>query len=181
MKGILLSLATFGAFIPCAMLASRALRVDRHARLFFGVILALSPVYALAYALLPPDLWFLPDSLLAGRPVIEAVLGYVLLLLNFHSFLNVFYGMNGGFSTCILSEIQKAGPQGLSTNSLVQLFQTPDGKDKIYAWRVPRLVETGYLLRDSQRDVYRLTAKGSFVARMTCCLQRLFATGERGG
>jgi len=181
MKGILLSLATLGMFIPSAMLASRVLRVDRHARLFFVLILALCPVYALAYRFLPPDLWCLPDTLVTRWPTLDALSGLIILLLNFHSFLNAFYGMNGGFSTCLLFEIRKSGPRGLSADSIVKLFQTPDGTDKIFAWRVPRLVETGYLLLDSQRGLYQLTAKSRWVACLTCHLQRIFATGEKGG
>ncbi|OGV61845.1 MAG: hypothetical protein A2498_11070 [Lentisphaerae bacterium RIFOXYC12_FULL_60_16] len=181
MKGIILSVACLIAFLPCAMFASRLLNVTRHARLFFKLLLVISLAYVVTFLALPSDLGYLPDSLVSHYTTMDGLLGYIMLWLNFHSFLTTFYGINGGFSMCLLYEIYRSGPQGLSTESLAHKFQTADGTDKIHAWRLPRLIETGYIAQDPGHSLYTLTAKGAWVARLTLWLHRIFAMRKKGG
>ncbi len=157
-------------------------RIERHSKLFWGAFAFWSPVYWIAYWVSPPDLCFLPRAWLAHPTWLDFTYGYVVFALNCHGLLDFFFTVNGGFSTCLLAEIYKAGPRGLSTADMIDMFvDTKDG-DKIYAWRLPRLVETGYLRMDQDCESvsYCLTKKGQFAAHCAQACKRVLNLG-RGG
>ena len=179
MKGLFVSIIIFVGYVLSCVLLSHVLRPKRHSMLFFPAALAWSPIYFLAYAFTPPDLGFLPASWLTPLRALDAGYGYVIFLLNAHSFIDYFFGFNGGFSTSLMLEIFRAGDHGLSTGELIGRYTHESGVDKIYGWRLPRLAETGYVAIDDA-GVCRLTPKGRTIARFTWMLKRFLNLGAGG-
>lgn len=179
MKGLFVSIIIFVGYVLSCVLLSHVLRPKRHSMLFFPAALAWSPIYFLAYAFTPPDLGFLPASWLTPLRALDAGYGYVIFLLNAHSFIDYFFGFNGGFSTSLMLEIFRAGNHGLSTGELIGRYTHESGVDKIYGWRLPRLAETGYVAIDDA-GVCRLTPKGRAIARFTWMLKRFLNLGAGG-
>ena len=130
--------------------------------------------------LTPADLGFLPRAWTASLPAVDLLYGLVVYFLNAHSYIDFFFAFNGGFSMSLMLELLQAGEKGLSTEEIISGYRLPDGGDKIYGWRLPRLEETGYITIDPQTNVCRLTAKGRVVAALTRILKRFLNLG-RGG
>jgi hypothetical protein len=180
MKGLIVSLAIFVLYVISTMLLAHVLKPKRHSKLFFPAAAAWSPVYFLVYFLTPADLGFLAPAWMAKPLWLDAVYGYVVFLLNAHSYIDFFFGFNGGFSMSLMLELLRSGERGLATANLVGRYRRADGVDTIYGWRLPRLAETGYIAMDPQSGVCRLTGKGRAVARLTWLLKRILNLGAGG-
>ena len=180
MKGLFISLLAFVGYVLTVAFCAHAVRVERYSKLFFSVFAAWTPLYFLAYAWTPADVWVLPASW-TGMPYrLDLWYGYALFAMNMHNVLDFFFGVNGGFSTCLLLEILKTGRKGLATEELISKFRRPDGTDKIYAWRLPRLAETGYIALDEASGSCALTAKGALAARVAWLGKRMLNLGAGG-
>lgn len=180
MKGLVISLALFVIYVLVTIILAHGLRVRQHARLFFYVALAFSPIYFILFALTPSDCFILPATWLSGTPWLDITVGYFVFLLNCHSYIDSFLGLNGGFSASLLLEMLRTGNQGLSTNTLVKRYFGADGTDKIIGWRLPGLEASGYIRQDGQTGIYQLTRKGLAIARLSLFLKRMLNLGAGG-
>ena len=141
-----------------------ACRPARPARLLALSYLLSLPFYFVTYWATSSHLGFLPSTWMSGAPIIDIIMGFVFFTLNFHSFLDFFFAVNGGLSACLLSVIHQNRDNGITPHELSAMFRSRQGYDKITAWRLPRLVQTGYLTNNPDTDQYRLTAKGHRMA-----------------
>lgn len=180
MKGLALSLALFVGYVLMTMLLAHALRPQRHLKLFGLSLLAFTLLYFLLYELTPGNAFILPAEWLSAKRWLDMTLGCIILLLNGHSYVDFFYGLNGGFSASLLLEIRRTEGHGASTEDLVRHYFRADGSDKIYGARLPDLEVGGYLRRDPQSELYQLTPKGLAIARLTWFLKRLLNLGAGG-
>jgi hypothetical protein len=176
MKGLLVSLLVFAAYVPLSAVLCHVLNIKRHGRLFFPMMGLSVPVYFAAYFLSPDDLGFLTPAWQATHRWVDALTGAVILVLNVHSFIDYFFAFNGGFSTSLMLLLRN-GPR--PTEELVAAYRGEDGLDKIYGWRIPFLLKKGYITIDDHR-VCRLTPRGVRAARIGIFAKRFLNLG-RGG
>jgi hypothetical protein len=180
MKGLLLSLAVFALYVVSTAVVSHVVRFERHSKLFLPALAVWLPIYVVFYFLTPRTLGILPDNWIATYPTIDVLYGAFVLILNAHSYMDFFFGFNGGFSTSLMARLMRAGPTGLHFDEVTAGYRLPNGSDKIMAWRLPRLVETGYLVIDPLTQQCWLTAKGRLVARIGQLCKQLLGIGKGG-
>jgi hypothetical protein len=180
MKGVLLSLLVFFLYFVSTVIVSHLGRFQRHSKLFLPALAVWTPVYFALYWLTSPTLGFLAPPWLATHRWTDIIYGYVIFVLNVHSYMDFFFGFNGGFSSSMLVRLMKAGPAGLTLGEVIANYRTSDGTDKLFAWRLPRLAETGYLSIDSTSGRCRLTAKGRLVATLGLFCKNILNLGKGG-
>jgi len=177
MKGLLVSLLVFAAYVPVSALLAHLLRIRRHGKLFFPLMALSVPVYAAVYFALPDDLGFLPPPWQATHAWVDVLAGAIVLVLNIHSFIDYFFAFNGGFSTSLLLLLHRA-PR--TADALIAEYHGADGLDKIYGWRIPFLVGKGYVVIDPDTQVCRLTPRGERAARIGRFAKRFLNLAEGG-
>ena len=181
MKGLTLSLALFAVYVMTTAILSHILRPRRHSKLFSPTIVLFGLLYGLVYWLTPGNLGFLPPGWMAAPLWLDALAGLVVLLFNYFSYIDWFFGFNGGFSMSLMLELLRTDNRGLSTEELIRRYALNNGSgDKILGWRVPRLEETGYIIQDRQTGIYQLTLKGRAAAWLTFISKRLLNLGAGG-
>jgi hypothetical protein len=180
MKGLILSLAFFVLYVLSTAAISHLGRFERHSKLFLPAIAIWIPIYFAAYFLTPATLGFLSAPWMATHRMLDAICGCAVLLLNIHSYIDFFFGFNGGFSTSMMLLLLAREPRGATAEELIAEYRDKDGRDKIHGWRLPRLAETGYLRIDPHTQVCTLTDRGRTVARFTRFLKTILTLG-RGG
>jgi hypothetical protein len=176
MKGLIISLLVFAAYVPLSAILCHILKVKRHGRLFFPMMGLSVPVYVALFYLTPDDLGFLSPAWQATHTWVDALSGAVILVLNVHSFIDYFFAFNGGFSTSLML-LLRDGPR--TTEELVAAYRGEGGIDKIYGWRIHFLLKKGYITIDESR-VCRLTPRGVRAARIGIFAKRFLNLG-RGG
>jgi hypothetical protein len=180
MKGLIISAVLFAAFVAFTALISHALKPRRYVIAFVYIFLLWSPLYFLCYMLTPRDLGFLKPSLLCSVAWVDMLYGYILFVLNFHSYIDFLGAFNGGFSTSLLVEVLRAGPEGCATQHLVAKYRRPGEGDAIYGWRIPLLAKGGWITVDTSSGIGRLTMKGTVVAHVAQLAKRLLNLGKGG-
>ena len=180
MKGLLISALVLVGYVISVWITAHLVRVERYSKLFFSLFAAWTPVYFIAFFATPANVWILPATWSQAPLKLDLAYGFVVFALNMHNVMDFFFGVNGGFSTCLLLEILRAGRHGLATEEIVAKFRTTDGTDKIYAWRLPRLAETGYIALDPVSGECRLTAKGVWAARIAWLGKKILNLGMGG-
>jgi hypothetical protein len=180
MKGLILSLLVFVLYVISTAIVSHLVRFERHSRLFLPAIAIWIPIYFAAYFLTPATLGFLSTPWMATHRMLDAIFGCAVLLLNIHSYIDFFFGFNGGFSTSIMLLLFRSGVEGATTEELIGAYRCPDGTDKIHGWRLPRLIETGWIRLDPATGGCNLTSKGLAVARLSGWLKGLLCLGKGG-
>jgi hypothetical protein len=180
MKGLFLSGGLFVLYVLGTAVVSHIGKFARHSRLFLPATALALPLFVATYLLSPRDLGFLPAEWCAHRPWLDLALGLAVLVLNIHNYGDWFFGFNGGFSTSMMLLLLSAGEKGATAEELIAEYHDAQGRDKIHGWRIPRLVETGYLALDAATGKYALTAKGVQLAKVTRLLKRILNLG-RGG
>ncbi len=180
MKGLILSAIVFVLYVVSCAALSHILRPKRHSGLFLLTLCCWTPVYFAVFLFSPDNLWFLSAPWTCSIRWLDALYGYGVFLLNCHSFIDFFFGVNGGFSTCIILEIGRAGRDGLSAEALMDMFRGKDETDKVYGWRLPRLVQTGYIHQDDSSGTYGLTRKGRIAATVALAGKTLLNL-DKGG
>lgn len=202
MKGLLLSLLALALNIVATALVAHVLRPKRYLYLFAISSFVCGVVYVLLFLVTPPDLYFLPHSWMITESWLDLAYGLIIFFLNCHSFVDCFFATCGGFSVALLVAILERGLKPTSTDDLLAKFQSPPQPgqqgvaqglvpvngapppprepDRIYGWRVPRLVKQGYIRRDETTQCYSLTPKGRMIAVITLTLKRLMNLGEGG-
>ena len=180
MKGILLSTAIFMLYVVLTAWLSHILKPVRHTRVFAPSLIATAFLYLGSYLLSPADLGFLPPRLLANYAWLDIALGLLILVLNVHSYVDTFSGLNCGFSTSMMLLLHRAGEKGMTAEDLIANYHGSDGMDKIYGWRIPHLDETGYIHFDRRTGVCTLTGKGRVTALITRLIKRTLNLGAGG-
>lgn len=180
MKGLLLSLAVFVLYFISTVVLSHVFRFQRHSKLFLPAAALWTPVYFALYYFTSPSLGILSPPWMATYAWVDVIYGYAALLLNIHSYMDFFFGFNGGFSTSMMVKLMRAGPEGMTTEEMIACYRLPDGTDKIFAWRLPRLVETGYIVLEPISGRCRLTPKGRVVARLGALCKNILSLGKGG-
>lgn len=180
MKGLLVSLLTLVLYGLSSVVVAQLVRPKRFITMFAAVAGAWSVGYFLLYAVLPANLYFLPESWLCSIQWFDMLYGFVVFLLNSHTFVDCFSGSCGGFSTSLLVAILQAGDQPATTEAVVAKFKLGENSDRIYGWRMPRLERQGYVRKDPSSGRYFLTSKGRILAVITFCLKRIMNLGKGG-
>ncbi|MBU1692642.1 MAG: hypothetical protein KKC51_01630 [Verrucomicrobia bacterium] len=180
MKGLLISFLVLAGYVLSVAVTAHLVRVERYSKLFFSMFAAWIPLYFVAYFATPANVWVLPDAWSRVPVKLDLMYGFVLFAFNMHSVLDFFFGVAGGFSTGLLLEILRTRRCGITTEEIIAKFRQPDGTDKIYAWRLPRLAETGYIVMDPASGDCRLTAKGAGAARIAWLAKKIFNLGMGG-
>ena len=180
MKGLLVSLVALFSFAILAAVAARLVRLKRDLQLLVYTAPLGAVVYFLLFLVTPPDLGFLPRAWMCSSARLDLVYGFVVYVLNCHTFIDCLSASCGGFSVSLLVILLQHGQLPTSTATLVGKFTLPDQTDSIYGWRLPHLEQRGYIRRDPDTGSYSLTAKGRIVAVVTHYLKRLMNLGEGG-
>ena len=178
MKGLLLSLLVFVFYVASSVILSHFLKPKRYSKLFLPLLVVALALFLFAYYLTSSNLGFLPLKWQASHPLFDVALGMIILLLNVHSYVDWFFGFNGGFSTSLLMILLKKN-QGATTEELISHYRQPTGS-KIYGWRLPRLQETGYLKIDQISHSCRLTKKGLLIALAARRIKKILNLGLGG-
>jgi len=179
-KGLILSTAVFVLYVFGTALICHVCKVKRHAKLFVPALVFGELLFLLSYGSTPSDLWFLRTAWQANFPWLDVILGAFILFLNIHSYVDWFFGFNGGFSTSLMMLLLLNQTEGVATESLVSKYRGANGADKIYGWRIPRLEETGYMLINQQTHACTLTGKGRVVATLSQLIKKIFNLGPGG-
>lgn len=179
MKGLILSLFVFIFYVISSVILSWILKPTRHAKLFLPLAIIAFFLFLIAYALTPTNLWLLPHNWQATHTWLDVILGMMILFFNIHSYVDWFFGFNGGFSTSLMLLLLKNGSQGTTTEELMAHYNSSTGS-KIHGWRIPRLEETGYLYVDSKTNCYHLTKKGILIATITRQAKKILSLGQGG-
>lgn len=178
MKGLIISVIVFLGYLISIIIACQIKEFERHSKLFLPVFFLWIPVYLVLYLFTPENLFFLPIELTTKYKWLDILYGLLLYVLNFHNQLDFFYTVNGGFSTCILIEIEKS-KKGMDEKDIVEMFRKPgEEMNKIFSWRLPRLEETGYIILNNK--VAKLTFKGKIVATLVKILKILLNVPKEG-
>jgi len=180
MKGLIISLAALLSFAVMAAVAARLVRLKRELQLLVYMAPLGAAVYFILFAVTPPNLYFLPEAWMCSSPKLDLAYGFVVYVLNCHTFIDCLSASCGGFSVSLLIIILRHGGQPTPTGALVGQFTLADQTDSIYGWRLPHLEKRGYVRRDPRTGGYSLTAKGRAVAVVTHRLKRLMNLGEGG-
>ena len=180
MKGLIVSVIVFGLYKISTMAYSHVLKPKSHLRIFLRAAILWTPVYFAVYLLTPRSFYFLPESWTTEFLVLDVLYGYMVFLLNVHSYVDVFYGFVGGFSASVMLEILQADNGTLTAHEIIQRFRAEDGADKIYAYRLPRLADSGYITVNDADGTCALTPKGHRIAGLTKLLKRFLNLGSGG-
>lgn len=180
MKGLIISLSVFVLYAVSTIIVSHIRKPERHSCLLFGAVAAWTPAYFIVFFLTPCNLYFLPQSWIAMPMWLDIAYGYAVFLLNCHSFIDFFYGFNGGFSMSLMLDILRSKGRGISSEDIIEGYRVTDGMDKIYGWRLPHLEQTGYIRTDPRSSACCLTAKGRIIAKVALFFKR-FLNLDIGG
>ena len=201
MKGLTLSLLVLALNIVSTAVAAHVLRPKGYLRLFTVVSLAWGVAYIVLYAVTPKDLYFLPQTWMGSDRRFDMAYGFVVFLLNCHSFVDYFFATCSGFSVSLLVAIFNVGGKPTTTSDLLAKFKlesdaesgrvapgvgpvdtpmAPHESDRIYAWRVPFLVKRGWIQKDPNSGHYSLTNTGRIIALIVHGLKRSMNLGEGG-
>jgi len=180
MKGLIISLITFILYILVTAILAHLIKPRHIGKLFFPSVPLWAPVYFILYFITPADLYVLPATWLTSVKALDVTYGFVVYLLNCHSYIDFFFGFNGGFSMSLLFEIIRSKDQVATREDLVKEYFTDDGFDKIYNWRLPHLENAECIEMNAGRDSCHLTSRGRRIAVVTKCLKRILNLREGG-
>lgn len=180
MKGLLLSLLVFIFYVGSSVLFSHLLRPKRHPKLFLSLLLLSSIIFFALYWATPMNFWFLAQPWQAAHVWLDMLLGFLILLFNVHSYIDWFFGFNGGFSTSLMLVLLDKNKRGATTDEILQEYECASGENKIHAWRIPRLQETGYLKVNPHTGICTLTFKGKAIAQTALLAKKIFNLGIGG-
>jgi hypothetical protein len=180
MKGLVISLAAVCSCVASSIIMAQLMRPRRHLPLFLACSLIGSVGYAVVFMSTPPDLWFLEPGWQCGSKELDFVYGLAVYVLNCHTWIDVFFGTCGGFSSAILIVMHRArGP--VQTDDVASAFRfAENGGDRIYSARIPNLVRWGYVAYETGGHRMRLTRKGRVLALVVSRIKRMMNL-EAGG
>ena len=157
-------------FFLLSLVTVRALR-PKQPKLFFLAYAAL--LLALATWLYAKIWGFVTVN--DGAGLLSSVLLQVLIC---KTMLNSFYILLLGFSGVLIYDLLK-DPSTRHVSSLIRLYDSDSGLDRILARRLPNLTASGYIEYDGH--LLRLRLKGRLIAAATWFALKLFSLGMGGG
>lgn len=179
MKGIVLGLISFVFFLCVSVLLLRVRLWKKH---FQALLLASASglaFYALGYLYTPVNLWFLPAGWLEPSSAVDCFNGFLLLALIIHCFWDFLYVFAiTGFSTGLLIRVSRFMPDGTTVEDLVETYRGCGGMDNIFARRIPKLIQGGYIRQDG--GYLRLTSKGRAFGFTVLAIRKLLNVREGG-
>ena len=165
MKGLLLAAASSLLCVAAITVLFRVVKVRRRAATMLRVFLATIPIYLVAFALTPADLWLLPDWLVEGQAFLGGAFGlFVHTALFFGGWLQVYNLAERGFSLRILIDIDESADRALSREEEEACYGGGRGISWMLDKRIDGLVSTGLVEEREGRLV--ATGKGARTARV---------------
>lgn len=178
MKGLTLCAASFLGLALAVLVLLRFYRGKDYFKICLAGYLFALVSYSAGFILLPADLGFLPGRFLESLKPVDFFNGAFILTLLFQTFWNVSYAaFFTGFSANLMVTLFDAGEKGLSSSDYLRVYGIDSPLDRVMAWRVPSLVEGGYIAAET--GGYRLLRKGKIVAAISSCLKKILDI--RGG
>lgn len=178
MKGLLLAVLSFVILVGVSMSLLRLYRGKKYFKVFLIAFAFAVGMYSYLHWVFSHDLGFLPQSFLEPHATLDFVNGLLVLALFFHSFWDVVYTTAlTGFSGHLTVLLACKG--GLSRKEILSIYGANDEIDRVLAWRLPNLLQGGYL--EAQGSGFHLRPKGWAVARLTRLLKRMLTACEEGG
>jgi len=164
-KGLLLAAASSLLCVVAITVLFRLVEVRRRAVAMLRVFLVTIPIYLVAYALTPADLWWLPGWLVEPRAFLCAAFGlFVHAALFFGGWLQVYNLAERGFSLRILIDIDESAARALSREEEEACYGGGRGISWMLDKRIDGLVSTGLVEEREGRLV--ATDKGMRTARV---------------
>lgn len=170
-----MSLLALAMNMAASAILAHWFRPKRYLFLFAATSAVFGGVYVALFFLTPADLFFLPPSWMIANSRLDLVYGMAVFFLNCHTFVDCFFATCGGFSVALLVSMLKRPGKQMTASELVDLFS-----NRIYEWRVPRLIQGGWLRKKESGELYSLTPKGRAIAVITLTLKRLLNL-DKGG
>jgi len=178
-KGILLSLISFFLLIVVSFFSIRAYRGKKYFYVFLTVLPFACLFYLLLFYSLPDNLYFLPQILVEPSRLVDFGNGLFILLLLFHIFWDTAYAtVLTGFSSELMVRLFREKQRGLSIEELMKEFGAEREMDEILEWRIPNLLNSGYVTAEGSR--FRLLKKGRWIAALGLFLKKLFRMDVEG-
>jgi len=164
-KGLLLAAASSLLCVAAITVLFRVVEVRRRAVAMLRVFLATIPIYLVAYALTPADLWLLPSWLVEPRGFLVTAFGlFVHAALFFGGWLQVYNLAERGFSLRILIDIDESAARALSREEEEACYGGGRGISWMLDKRIDGLVSIGLVEEREGRLV--ATDKGARTARV---------------
>lgn len=177
MRGILLGLFVFVLIVAGAAAGLRFYRGRREYRFLLFLFGCGVFLYALLFAVLPGDLGFLRRPWREPASWVDFTSGLLVLSMLFHGFWGYCYASGIGPSASTMIEMGRRG--GEMKYGELRSFYAPDGSmDNVLARRLPKLLESGHVVRDGEG--FRSQPSARKYARIVLTLKRLFNTGAGG-
>jgi hypothetical protein len=174
-RGILAAVATIGLYVILHALWFHVVPVQRKLAAMLRLWALGTPVYVLAWVVLPDDGAWLPASLVAASDAVNWLNGlflYWALFAGYYQFVNMADNSVGVRS---LIELDRSGKDELTVAGLEERY--PLGP--MLGHRLDRLVASGFLVRDPDGR-YRCTPKGAEGGRIFARLKALLGLGPGG-
>ena len=178
MRGVVLASVSFLALVGLCAGGLRFYSGRKYFKIFLVAFAVAAAVYALLYRALPDDLGVLPVGWLEPNGTVDFLNGILILVLLFHSFWDAVYTTAlTGFSGNLIVLLHRHG--GLSRDQLLEIYGAREEIDRVLAWRLPNLLEGGYLRAEGAG--YRLRPKGWLIGRVTRWLKLLLTAHDTSG
>jgi hypothetical protein len=164
MKSLILSLSITVILIIIATVLFSIVRTRRRAILLLWVFIITLPFYVLIFLITPPDLWFLPASLVDLNYGFALGFGLFTYTALFGGGTLQLYNLaDRGFSLRILIDILEAPTQQLTLTEILENYGGGKGIDWMYEKRVEGMLEN-QLIRIKGEDI-QITDKGIKIAK----------------
>jgi hypothetical protein len=165
MKAILLAALAGLLLFACVSACLRSGVTQRRARLMLIAFLSVLPVLMAVHLLTPPDLGFLPASLMMPVTWVDIVFAVFLYSVSFFGGILQLYNLaDRGFSLRILIDILEAPSQAMRLDDVMHGYSTGRGIAWMYAKRLENMQSAG--LTKVEGDSLVLTPKGKRVAKL---------------
>lgn len=178
MHGLILAGFCLAVYAAGCSIGLRLYSKNREYRVLMLVLTAAATLYVILFQVLPENLGFLPAGTLEPCREMDFVNGLIALVVPAQTFWSYLYSTGTGPSSNMLVALHQAGEKGRSFEELYNLYQRPGEVDLIFARRMPKLVEDGYL--EKLETGYRMLPRARKFAWMASALKRIFNTGPAG-
>jgi hypothetical protein len=174
MRGVIAALVCFLFFMVSHAFVFHRWEIHRRARILVAISVGNTPLYLLAYWLLPEDSAYLPPVWSAPSDSVTFLNGLLIYFFIFLGYCQFFYMAESSVGVRTLIELERAPAQGLDISDLTKLYS--------YDWmldrRLVRLVTGGFLSLES--GVYRNTLKGRLIANTLRWCKEFLRLGPGG-
>ena len=177
MKGLILAGMCLGVLLVAAAVGLRVYRGDREYRILLGSLAGSVLLYAVLFAVLPPNLGMLPRGAVEPDAVVDFWNGLLMLALVSHGIWAFTYSVWTGPTIRVLLAVSRAGRGGLTTHEVLRQFETGDRANVLLRRRLPKLTQGGYLREEHGR--YVLLPRGRAAGRVVTRVKQVIGDLER--